>query len=89
MVHLDGSPLYPERKCDTLSYELTKGLDSEQELYDETTDYIRSSLQPGSRLLNRSAARLAMSVFQRRLASSTYALLRSFERRMEKLDGPD
>ena len=27
-----------------------------------------------------------MSVFQRRLASSTYALLRSFERRIEKLD---
>ena len=28
-----------------------------------------------------------MSVFQRRLASSTYALLRSFERRIAKLDG--
>ena len=28
-----------------------------------------------------------MSVFQRRLASSTYALLRSFERRLKKLDG--
>jgi hypothetical protein len=28
-----------------------------------------------------------MSIFQRRLASSTYALLRSFERRLEKLDG--
>ena len=37
--------------------------------------------------LNRSAAQLAMSVFQRRLASSTYALLRSFERRIGKLDG--
>ena len=40
-----------------------------------------------ARLLNSSAARLAMSVFQRRLVSSTYALLRSFERRTEKLDG--
>lgn len=36
--------------------------------------------------MNRSAARLAMSVFQRRQASSTYALMRSFERRLEKLD---
>ncbi|MCS6897385.1 MAG: helicase-related protein, partial [Nitrospira sp.] len=35
---------------------------------------------------NRTAARLAMSVFQRRLASSTYALMRSFERRIDKLD---
>jgi hypothetical protein len=39
-----------------------------------------------AKVLNRSAARLALSVFQRRLASSTYALLRSFERRIEKLD---
>jgi hypothetical protein len=37
-------------------------------------------------MLNRSAARLAMSIFQRRLASSTYALKCSFERRIEKLD---
>ena len=86
LVHFDGSPLYPERRCDTLSYELTKGSDGEQELYDQTTDYIRSHYNR-ARMLNRSAAKLAMSVFQRRLASSTYALLRSFERRMEKIEG--
>ena len=40
-----------------------------------------------AKLLNRSAAHLALGVFQRRLASSTYALLRSLERRLEKLDG--
>ena len=85
LVHFDGSPLYPERRCDTLSYELTQGTGSEQELYDETTDYIRSHYNR-AKVLNRSAARLAMSVFQRRLASSTYALLRSFERRLEKLE---
>ena len=39
-----------------------------------------------AKALNRSAARLAMSVFQRRLASSTYALLHSFERRLGKLE---
>ncbi|HFD88116.1 MAG TPA: DUF3883 domain-containing protein [Gammaproteobacteria bacterium] len=36
--------------------------------------------------MNQSAARLAMGVFQRRLASSTYALLCSFERRILKLE---
>ena len=86
MVHFDGSPLYPQRNCDTLSYDLSQGPASEQELYDETTDYIRYSYNRASHL-NRSAARLAMSVFQRRLASSTYALMRSFERREEKLAG--
>ena len=85
LFHFDGSPLYPERRCDTLSYELTQGTGSEQDLYNDTTDYIRSHYNR-AKVLNRSAARLAMSVFQRRLASSTYALLRSFERRLEKLE---
>ena len=85
MVHFDHRPLYPQRNCDTLSYELSQGPDGEQELYDETTDYMRHHYNRAA-ALNRSAARLAMSVFQRRLASSTYALLRSFERRLEKLE---
>ena len=84
MVRFDGEPLYPQRRCDTLSYELSQGTGSEQELYDETTEYIRYYYNR-ARKLNQSAARLAMSVFQRRLASSTYALLRSFERRTERL----
>ena len=84
MVQYDGSPLYPRRTCNTLSYQLTRGPENEQELYDETTDYIRNNYNR-ARVLNRSAARLAMSVFQRRLASSTYALMRSFERRRDKL----
>jgi len=86
MVYLDGRPLYPKRISDTLGYELSQGEVSEQKLYDETTDYLRFVYNK-AKLLNREAARLAMSVFQRRLASSTYALLRSFERRIEKLDG--
>ena len=86
MVRFDGSPLYPQRNCDTLSYDLSQGPASEQELYDDTTDYIRHVYNRAG-VLNRSAARLAMSVFQRRLASSTYALMRSFERREAKLAG--
>jgi superfamily II DNA or RNA helicase/DNA-binding XRE family transcriptional regulator len=86
MVHLNGKPLYSRRISDTLGYDLTQGPVSEQTLYDETTDYMRH-VYNRAKLLNRSAARLAMSVLQRRLASSTYALLRSFEHRIEKLDG--
>lgn len=86
MVRFDGTPVYPKRISDTLSYDLTQGEISEQILYDQTTEYIRFYYNR-ARILNRSAARLAMSVFQRRLASSTYALLQSFERRIEKLDG--
>ena len=84
MVRYDGSRIYPTRVSDTLSYDLTQGATSEQALYDATTEYIQTFYNR-AQLLNRSAARLAMSVFQRRLASSTYALLRSFERRLAKL----
>ncbi len=86
MVRFDGSRIYPTRVSDTLSYDLTQGDVSEQRLYDETTAYIRSYYNR-ARMLNRSAARLAMDVFQRRLASSTHSLLRSFERRLAKLGG--
>ena len=82
MVRFDGRPLYPQRRCDTLSYALNP---SEQALYDATTRYIAETYNR-ARVLNRSAARLAMSVFQRRLASSTHALLRSFERRLVRLE---
>jgi superfamily II DNA or RNA helicase/DNA-binding XRE family transcriptional regulator len=96
MVYLDGRPMYPKRISDTLGYDLSRG-DlpaapgtaqagvSEHALYDETTDYLRF-VYNRAKLLNREAARLAMSIFQRRLASSTYALMRSFERRIDKLD---
>lgn len=85
MVRLDGHPLYPRRISDTLGYDLAQGSESEQSLYDQTTDYMRH-IYNRAKILNRSAAQMAMSVLQRRLASSTYALLRSLERRIEKLD---
>ncbi len=84
MVKFDGTKLYPMRVSATLSYDLSQGEVSEQTLYDDTTHYI-DYFYNRARILNRSAARLAMSIFQRRLASSTYALMRSFERRLKKL----
>ncbi len=82
MVYYDGRRIYPERESRTAKYDLTP---AEQKLYDETTGYIRTFYNR-AKFLNRSAARLAMTVFQRRLTSSTYALLRSLERRLEKIE---
>ena len=84
MVGLDGRPLYPHRECSTFSYDLSPGPDGEQALYDATTAYLLRAY--GRALDNRPAVRLAMSVFQRRLASSSHALLRSFERRIGKIE---
>ena len=83
MTSLDGGPLYPPRVCDTFSYRLSDGENGEQSLYDRTTHYLDEYY--GRALDNQPAVELAKTVFQRRLASSTWALLRSFERRIEKL----
>ncbi len=84
MIDFTGKPIYPERKSRTLCYDLTQGAISEQALYDETTHYIQNYYNAAAQL-NRSAARLVMSVFQRRLASSTWALLQSLLRRKANL----
>jgi len=84
MIDFAGQPIYPRREATTLGYDLTQGLVSEQTLYEETTSYIHDYYNSAVQL-NRSAVCLAMSVFQRRLASSTWALLRSLQRRRVNL----
>jgi len=81
MVRFDGSRIFPPRISQTASYDLTA---PEWELYEALTSYVRVHFNKAS-ILNRSSARLAMSVLQRRAASSTKALLRSLERRRDKL----
>ena len=85
MVRFDGGPLYTERRSDTLGFDLTAGDLGEQTLYDRMTDYMRGFYNRAG-ILNKSAARLALGVFQRRLASSTFAVMRSLERRLERVD---
>ena len=85
MVTFDGKALYPRRTTDTFSYDLTQGQVSEQALYDQTSNYLRF-IYNRAKLLNKPAAQLVLGVFQRRMASSTYALLRSLERRIDRLN---
>ena len=84
MFNLAGEPLYRQRFCDTFGYALSIGPEGEQALYDATTAYLTSTY--GRAVGNRGAVRLAMGVFQRRLASSAWALSRSFQRRIGKLE---
>jgi hypothetical protein len=81
MVDYRGEQIYPTRISDTLSYKLS---DDERDLYEATTEYLDLYYNQ-ARMLNRSAVHLAKSVFQRRLVSSTFALMQSFRRREEKL----
>lgn len=89
MLDLAGDPLFRQRRCDTFDYRLSPGALGEQALYDATTDYLLNiydrARTPTRSKNNRGAVRLAMGVLQRRMASSTWALSRSFERRIRSL----
>ena len=84
MITFDGKPIYPPRLSRTIAYPLKQGEVSEQSLYDAVTAYCEKYFDLAGQY-NRSAAKMAMMVLQRRLASSTYALLQSLIRREEKL----
>ena len=85
MVDFEGRPIFRERHCDTFGYDLTPGPNGERDLYDRTTTYLERSYNVATG--NQQAVKLAMGVFQRRLVSSTWALLKSFERRIDKVQG--
>ena len=84
MVTFDGKPIYPPRRSQTIAYPLKQGEVSEQSLYDAVTAYCEQYFDLAGQY-NRSAAKMAMMILQRRLASSTFALLQSLIRRAEKL----
>ncbi|GAA1865848.1 helicase-related protein [Myceligenerans crystallogenes] len=86
LLTLDGRPLFPERRAYTVPYVLSDG---EAELYERVTEYVRIEMGRAERLAadsgRRSTVGFALTVLQRRLASSPAAILRSLERRRDRL----
>jgi superfamily II DNA or RNA helicase len=83
-----GKPLFPERRAYTVPYPLSEG---EQELYDAVTQYVREEMNRADRLKQEGDRRgltvgFALTVLQRRLASSPEAILKSLERRRKRLE---
>ena len=81
MKHFDGRPLFLPRHVNTVGYALDV---HEQELYDAVTDYVSHGLRLAEEARNRNVG-LALTVLQRRLASSLYAVTRTLERRRDRL----
>lgn len=81
MTTFDGSPCFPPRHVETLTYELSH---DELKLYDAVTEYVQNNFQRAEAAENRNVG-LALTVLQRRLASSLRAILRSLERRRKRL----
>uniref|UniRef100_A0A7C2PA93 DUF3883 domain-containing protein n=1 Tax=candidate division WOR-3 bacterium TaxID=2052148 RepID=A0A7C2PA93_UNCW3 len=81
LCDINGRPLFTKRHAITISFKLSF---DEYDLYQAVTDYLnRFLVVRGSGRLRQSIA-LTRTVFQRRLASSTFAIYKSLENRLKK-----
>ncbi|MDA1273998.1 MAG: DUF3883 domain-containing protein [Verrucomicrobia bacterium] len=85
MVDYQSHPIYKPRLCQTVKFDLSK---PERAFYDQSSDYLRWSFE-NNRSLNKNAAAMVVAVLQRRLASSTYAMVKSLERRRKRIVSAD
>lgn len=85
LLTFDGKKLFPERRAYTVPYELSP---AEQELYEQVTQYVREEMNRAERLDGRRGNQVgfALTVLQRRLASSPEAIWKSLERRRRRLE---
>jgi superfamily II DNA or RNA helicase len=84
LLTFSGTPLFPIRKAYTVPYQLSA---SESELYQMVTDYVRQEFNRADQLEKGrgNTVGFALTVLQRRLASSPEAILRSLQRRQPRL----
>jgi len=86
LLTFDATPLFPERIANTVPYRLSDG---ENRLYQEVTDYVRHEFDRAQKLNNDKRAGtvgFALTMLQRRLASSPEAIWQSLRRRRERLE---
>jgi len=86
LVKFDGRPLFPERIAYTVPYKLSR---LEERLYAEVTTYVREEFNRAEALQNNQRSGtvgFALTVLQRRLASSPEAIFQSLKRRRERLE---
>jgi hypothetical protein len=87
LLKFDGTPLFPERIAHTVPYKLSE---AEARLYKEVTEYVRVEFNRADALENGKRAGtvgFALTILQRRLASSPEAIAQSLRRRRERLEG--
>jgi len=88
LLTFEGKPLFPERRATTLPYDLSDG---EMDLYEAVTAYVRDEMGRADKLREQGEGRrgntvgFALTVLQRRLASSPEAILRSLQRRHDRM----
>ena len=85
LLKFDGTPLFPERIAYTVNYDLSL---MEAQLYTNVTTYVQEEFNRADQLdgNHRSSVGFALTILQRRLASSPEAIYQSLHRRRERLE---
>src|SRR5205807_3109363 len=86
LLKFDSTPLFPERLAYPVNYALSP---LEADLYKQVTDYVREEFNRADALNNegrKGTVGFALTILQRRLASSPEAIYHSLRRRRERLE---
>ena len=85
LLKFDGKPLFPERIAYTVNYSLSP---QEAQLYQAVTEYVQEEFNRADDLNkeHRTTVGFALTILQRRLASSPEAIYQSLRRRRERLE---
>ncbi len=85
LLKFDGTPLFPERRAYTANYELSA---MEASLYEQVTTYVREEMNRADNLDSKKKNNVgfALTMLQRRLASSPEAIYQSLKRRRKRLE---
>jgi superfamily II DNA or RNA helicase len=85
LLRFDGTRLFPERRAYTLTFELSS---AEMALYEAVTDYVRHQMDLAEQVggSRRRTVGFALTILQRRLASSPEAIFQSLKRRRMRLE---
>lgn len=85
LLKFDGTPLFPERIAYTVNYDLSP---EESKLYAAVTEYVQEEFNRADKLNNerKTTVGFALTILQRRLASSPEAIYQSLRRRRERLE---
>ncbi|MGV7375131.1 helicase-related protein [Mycobacterium kansasii] len=85
LLTFEGKKLFPERIAETVPYKLTA---LEYDLYEQVTAYVREGMNRADKIggKRKNTVGFALTVLQRRLASSPEAIYRSLVRRTERLE---
>ncbi|MDX9870547.1 MAG: helicase-related protein, partial [Candidatus Cloacimonadales bacterium] len=85
LLKFDATPLFPERRAYTVNYSLSP---IEAKLYAAVTKYVQEEFNRADQLNNerKNTVGFALTILQRRLASSPEAIYQSLKRRRERLE---